>query len=135
MSVIGIGIDMVEVSRIEELIEHWGPRFLDKIFTPEEQQTCMHRRFPHIHFSGRFAIKEAMLKALGTGLRSGLRWKDISTINNRLGKPTVQLFGRVRERADQMGVSTIFSSISHEQDYAIAQVLLEGSPPEGIKSP
>jgi holo-[acyl-carrier protein] synthase len=124
--IVGIGVDLVKISRIHEMKERWGPRFLDRVFTPTEQAYCLQRKFPPIHLSARFAVKEAILKALGTGLRMGTKWREIETINNASGKPEVKLWGRTGELAAEKNVSEIFATISHDSDYSIAQVLLQG---------
>jgi len=127
MAIIGIGIDLVKISRMEKIRARWHQHFLDRVFTTNEQHYCLQYHLPHVHFSGRFAIKEALLKALGSGLRDGIRWMEIETVNNQAGKPFVQLTGQARQYADALGVEQILSSISHDHDYAIAQVILEGS--------
>ncbi len=124
--IIGIGVDLVKISRVQEMKERWGSRFLDRVFTSVEQEYCLGRKFPHIHLSARFAVKEAVLKALGTGLRMGTRWKEIETVNNPAGKPEVRLWGTTRRIADRQGVSRVFSTITHDHDYSIAQVILAG---------
>ncbi|MBI3803194.1 MAG: holo-ACP synthase [Nitrospirae bacterium] len=121
---IGIGVDLVKISRIQEISARWGDRFLDRVFTPAEQAYCLRRKFPPVHLSARFAVKEAILKALGTGLRMGTRWKEIETINNPAGKPEVRMSGRTRELADAQQVEEVFASITHDHDYSIAQVIL-----------
>ncbi len=126
MAIVGIGIDLVKISRMEKIRARWHQHFLDRIFTTNEQRYCLQHQKPQVHFSGRFAIKEAVLKALGTGLRDGIRWTEIETVNNPSGKPLVQLTGRASQCADDLGVVQILSSISHDHDYAIAQVILEG---------
>ncbi|HZR46346.1 MAG TPA: holo-ACP synthase [Candidatus Manganitrophaceae bacterium] len=126
MTIVGIGVDLVKISRIQEMTERWGPRFLDRVFTPTEQAYCLRRKFPPIHLSARFAVKEAILKALGTGLRMGTRWTEIETVNNPAGKPEVKLRGRTGELAAEKNVSEIFATITHDTDYSIAQVLLQG---------
>ncbi len=126
MRILGIGIDMVKVSRIEKLIARRGHSFLDRVFTKEEQDYCLPHKMAHVHFSGRFAVKEALLKALGTGLGDGISWKEIATLRQDSGQPEVILSGRARQVADEKGVSSVFSSITHDHDYAIAQVILEG---------
>lgn len=126
MTIIGIGVDLVKISRIQEMTERWGSRFLDRVFTPTEQTYCLRRKFPPVHLSARFAVKEAILKALGTGLRMGTRWTEIETINNAAGKPEVKLWGRTGELAAGKNVSEIFATITHDSDYSIAQVLLQG---------
>ncbi len=126
MTIVGIGIDLVKISRIEEMMARWEDRFLDRVFTPTEQAYCLDRKAPHIHLSARFAVKEAILKALGTGLRMGTKWREIETVNNRSGKPEVKLWGRTRELADARNVADVFASITHDHDYSIAQVILVG---------
>jgi holo-[acyl-carrier protein] synthase len=125
MSIVGIGIDLVKISRLEEVTERWGNRFLDRVFTTSERAYCLQRKRPHIHFSSRFAVKEAAMKALGTGLGDGIRWKEIETLNNSNGKPEVRMSGKTRQIAKAQKVSGIFVSMTHDQDYAIAQVILE----------
>ncbi len=126
MPILGIGIDMVKVPRMEGIIERRGRPFLDRIFTEAEQRYCFQHRMAPLYFSGRFAAKEALLKAMGTGLGNGVSFREIETLRASTGKPSIQLSGRVRELADQKGVYSIFSSITHDGDYAIAQVVLEG---------
>jgi len=127
MKILGIGVDLVKTSRIEEITRRWAKSFLNRIFTENEQEICLEMSRPSVHFSGRFAIKEAFLKALGTGLRHGFRWREIETLRGESGQPEVRLYGRVQEHADSLGVRDIFSSISHDHDYAIAQIVLQGS--------
>lgn len=126
MAIVGIGIDLVKISRIKKITARWESQFLGRVFTTNERQYCLQKISSHIHLSGRFAIKEAMLKAFGTGLRDGIKWKEIETLSDPSGKPLIRLFGCARERADHMKVSEIWGSISHDHDYAIGQVILEG---------
>ncbi|MFQ5780235.1 MAG: holo-ACP synthase [Nitrospiria bacterium] len=126
MTIVGIGIDLVKISRIEEMTQRWGDRFLDRVFTPAERAYCHLRKRPHIHYAARFAVKEAMLKALGTGLRGGVRWKEIETIRTPTGKPEVRVSGKTRQLAEEERVSQIFASITHDDDYAVGQVILQG---------
>jgi holo-[acyl-carrier protein] synthase len=126
MTLLGIGIDMVKVSRMETIIRRWDRNFLERIFTKAEQEYCLQKKMAHVHFSGRFAVKEALLKAMGSGLRQGISWKEIETLPSATGQPRVSLSGRVRQVADEMGACDILSSITHDADYAIAQVLLQG---------
>jgi len=113
----GIGTDIIEVKRIEESIERFGQRFLDRIFSMDEQAYCLHHRDASRHFAGRFAAKEAIVKALGTGFRDGIGWLDIEIQNDAHGKPIVQLSSRLKETFDS---PQIHLSISHGKDYAIA---------------
>lgn len=126
MAIVGIGIDLVKVSRMEKIRERWQQAFLDRVFTVGEQGYCLQYLKSYVHFAGRFAVKEALLKAIGTGLREGIRWTEIETLNIDAGKPLIQLSGQARQSADHLGVNRILGSISHDHDYAIAQVILEG---------
>ncbi len=122
--IIGIGIDLVQTARIQTILVRWGGRFTDRIFTPNEVAYAIKYKEPHLPFSARFAVKEAVLKALGVGLQRGVNLREIETINDSLGKPVVRLSGVTEKIALEKRVSTIFVSISHENDYAIAQVIL-----------
>lgn len=124
--IIGMGIDLVEITRIEGMRKRWGDRFLRRIFTPIEVSYCLGHARPAAHLSGRFAMKEAVLKAFGMGLQMGVQWNDIETVNQPQGQPTVKLTGALADWARECAVSHIFASLSHERDYAIAQVILEG---------
>ncbi len=124
MAIVGIGIDLVKISRLEKITTRWARHFLERVFTAEEQSYCLKKRFPPRHLSGRFAIKEATLKAFGSGLQKGIRWTDIETLKGPSGKPVVRVSGRAFQVAEALGVSEIFASISHDHDYAIGQVLL-----------
>ena len=126
MQVIGIGIDLVRISRIETILRRWETGFLNRVFTLREQRDCLQCHAPHRHLSGRFAVKEALLKALGTGLRDGIRWQEIETLRTPLGKPVVTLTGAALRRAEALGASEVLASISHDHDYAIGQVVLQG---------
>lgn len=124
--IIGTGIDIVAVKRIKETEARWGERFLKRVFTEGELAYSFRHKFPHIHLAARFASKEAMMKALGTGLSGGIRWKDIEVINKESGKPEMVLHGKAREMADSMGIRGIQMSIAHDEGFAIAQVVVDG---------
>lgn len=124
--IMGIGIDLVKISRVEEMLSRWGDRFLNRVFTPSEIAYAQNKKNQPIPFSGLFAVKEAVLKGLGIGLQMGVRWQEIETSHNDLGKPIVSLSGKAQQIAREQRVSDIFVSISHEGDYAIAQVILSG---------
>jgi len=126
MKIIGVGIDLVKISRVEGMIRRWGLGFLGKVFTENEQRDCLSQKGKAQYFAGRFAVKEAFLKALGTGMRKGMRWKAIETQRDAFGKPVLKLSGQVRSFADEQGVREVLTSISHDHDYAIAQVMLQG---------
>jgi holo-[acyl-carrier protein] synthase len=124
--IIGTGIDIVKNRRIERLIEKYGLRFLKKVYLDNEINYCKKKVNSAPSFAARFAAKEAVLKALGTGMRKN-SWHDIEIFNNPLGKPEVRLFSKTALRADELGVNNIFLSISHEKEYSVAQIILEGA--------
>jgi holo-[acyl-carrier protein] synthase len=124
--IIGIGIDLVKSDRIKDAVRKWNKRFLNRIFTPPEQDYAFAHKLPHLHLAGRFAVKEAVLKALGTGWSGGIRWTEISVINEPVGKPYVEVAGNIKKLMDKRGVKEIQVSISHDTDYSIAQVVLIG---------
>ncbi|TDO86103.1 holo-[acyl-carrier-protein] synthase [Halanaerobium saccharolyticum] len=124
--IIGTGIDIVKNSRIESLIKKYGLRFLKKIYLDNEIEYCYNKVNATPSFAARFAAKEAVLKALGTGMRKN-SWHDIEIFNNQLGKPEVRLFNNTSSRAVELGVNNIFLSISHEKEYSVAQIILEGA--------
>jgi holo-[acyl-carrier protein] synthase len=116
----GLGTDIIEIDRIAGAIRRHGKRFLDKVFTPREQSYCLHHSQSERHFAGRFAAKEAILKALGTGLQ-GASWRDVEIINDDLGKPQVLLSGILEERFLQ---EQLLVTISHCRNYATATAIL-----------
>jgi holo-[acyl-carrier protein] synthase len=124
--ILGIGVDIVEVHRIQRAVERHGGSFVRRVFTPGEADYCHLSPHPEQRFSTRFAAKEAALKALGTGWAQGLRFLDVEVLNNDAGAPSIRLHGKAAERAGSMGVQRILVSLSHHRDFAVAQVLLEG---------
>jgi holo-[acyl-carrier protein] synthase len=116
-----IGVDIVEINRIESIIKKYGTQFLNKIFTPKEVEYCSQFRSGE-SFAGRFAAKEAVLKATGFGLRQGMRWTDIEIINNDIGKPMVRLSGKTAQLLENFSV---YLSLSHTKTTAIAMVVVE----------
>jgi len=123
MNVTAHGVDFVESRRIAELIDHHGQRFLDRVFTTAEQEYCCGRRHQLEHLAGRFAAKEAVLKALGTGWRNGIAWTDIEIINAPSGRPMVALTGVCAEVADGLGIGRVLISISHIDSHAMASAI------------
>jgi holo-[acyl-carrier protein] synthase len=113
----GVGNDIIEIKRIEGSIHRHGQRFLDKVFTPAEQDYCLRHNDSERHFAGRFAAKEAVLKALGTGLRDGISWLDIDIHNDEYGKPFATFSHHIDE---QFGTPQIQLSISHCKEFATA---------------
>ncbi|MCP4632986.1 MAG: holo-[acyl-carrier-protein] synthase [candidate division Zixibacteria bacterium] len=116
-----IGIDLIEIDRIKDVIDKWGDRFLHRVFTPWEINYCMEKTFPEYSFAARFAVKEAVMKAIGSGLAHGLRWTSIEVVNNAEGKPFVRLGERAR---DLVGSGKILISMTHTHNYAAAQAVL-----------
>ena len=121
----GIGVDLVEVDRMKRAIARSGPRLVERLYTAGERAYCGGKRFPHPCFAARFACKEAFLKALGTGLRKHMRWRDIEVCRDPLGKPFLRLHGYLRERCDDAGIRHVHLTLSHSASHAIAQVVLE----------
>jgi holo-[acyl-carrier protein] synthase len=124
MSIVGIGLDLVKISRIEAIARRWQDRFLQRVFTEDERRACFGRAWPYASLAGRFAAKEAMLKALGTGWSAGVSWHDIQVLNDVGGKPVATAHGRTGSLAQQAGVTRIHVSLSHDGDYAMAEVIL-----------
>jgi holo-[acyl-carrier protein] synthase len=123
--IVGLGMDIAEVDRIAAAIERHGGTFLKRVFTPAEIAYCeKHRNRPE-RFAGRFAAKEAAMKALGTGWRHGVRWVDIEVVREPSGKPALKLSGASRAIADRLGVKNIALTITHTGNTALAQVIFE----------
>jgi holo-[acyl-carrier protein] synthase len=120
MTVIGIGTDIVECLRIAQMIERHGELFLTRVFTPPEIEYCSSRKAATQHYAGRWAAKEAILKALGTGWSRGIRWRDMEIRNDAAGKPSVALGGGARELCERLGIGDILISISHCRTHATA---------------
>ena len=115
------GVDIIEIPRIKKTLDRYGERFLKRIFTPDEIAYCRGRS-PNL--AGRFAAKEATMKALGTGVR-GVGWKDIEVIRAESGAPSVKLHGRAKARAEMLQVSDLSLSISHSREVAVAFVVAQ----------
>lgn len=129
----GIGIDIAQVSRLEEAVKRHGQRFLKRLFTETEQAYCDRHRDPGRHYAARFAAKEAAMKALGTGWNAAVTWKSVEVVNLPSGEPTLRLSGTALELARGMGVTTAFVTLSHDAGLATACVVLEG--PDGGGGP
>jgi holo-[acyl-carrier protein] synthase len=120
----GIGVDMVNIPRMREVIDRWQERFLHRVFTEEEIAYCRARRDPVPHFAARFAAKEAGLKALGTGLRLGVSWRELEVRRERGQAPVLLLSGRSQEIGRSRGGSRMLLALTHEGEYALAQAML-----------
>ena len=123
--IVGTGIDITEVPRIRQTIEHFGERFLKRVFTEGEIRYCESKVNRAERYAARFAAKEAGMKALGTGWNHGVRWRDVEVVRHPGGRPGVVLHGMAAEIAEKLGVRNICLSLSHTADQAIAQVILE----------
>src|SRR5271163_1287630 len=123
--IVGMGIDVAEVKRIASVIESQKERFLQRVYTPAEAAYCEQFKNRAERFAGRFAAKEAAMKALGTGWARGVRWVDIEVLREPSGKPTLNLLGETRAIADRLRVRNISLSITHSGDMALAQVIFE----------
>ena len=124
--IIGIGTDITECLRIARMIERHGELFIGRVYTPEEIKYCQNRKQSTQHFAGRWAAKEAILKALGTGWRRGISWRDIEVRNEPGGKPVVAVRGGVKDVVEQMGITEIQVTISHCRTYATASAIAVG---------
>jgi holo-[acyl-carrier protein] synthase len=124
--IFGTGIDIVDISRFERFVRENNEPLFNRVFTPGERAYCSAKRQSAQHYALRFAAKESFLKALGTGLRDGLSWRDMEVVNDPQGKPELMLHDRAEELFRQNGLSRIFLSLSHDGNYAIASVILEG---------
>ena len=111
-----IGIDIIEIGRIKEAVDSWGERFLKRVYTEAEMVAYGHKP---ASLAARFACKEAVMKLLGTG-KYGINWREVETLSHPSGKPLVNLYGRARTKADELGIRDIAVSLSHSKEYAIA---------------
>ena len=125
MNILGIGLDATDIPRIADVLERYGDRFLRRVFTDDEIAYCKRRRNPAPHLAGRFAAKEAAMKALGTGHSQGVIWKDIEVVR-RGGPPRLMLHGGAGARAAAMNVRRSLLTITHSDALALAQVMLIG---------
>jgi holo-[acyl-carrier protein] synthase len=123
--IVGLGVDISEVDRIREAIDRHGQRFLERVFTPAEIAYCSRHRDRAERFAGRFAAKEAAMKALGTGWSNGVRWVDIEVTRMPSGRPTLTLHGIAGEIGKRLGLRQASLSITHSGNTAFAQVIFE----------
>jgi holo-[acyl-carrier protein] synthase len=130
LSVVGVGTDIIECLRIAQMIERHGELFINRVYTDYEIRYCQRRKQATQHFAGRWAAKEAILKALGTGWRRGISWRDVEVRNEPSGKPVVGLRGGAREVVEQLGIREMLVSISHCRSHAMAYALALGAEPK-----
>jgi holo-[acyl-carrier protein] synthase len=124
-NIIGLGIDATDIDRIATTIERYGDRFVSRVFSAGEIDYCKRRRFPAIHFAGRFAAKEAAMKALGTGHSNGVLWRDVEVVRHG-GPPRLQFHAGAGRRFAAIGGRTALLTITHSEHLAMAQVLIMG---------
>ncbi len=124
--IIGIGVDIVEIERFRKVIERLKDRFILRVFTHQEQQFCLKHRDPVPHFAARFAAKEALFKALGTGWAHGITWLDAEVRRGAQGPPTMVLYGEAQRISSAKGIHRVHLSLSHSSQWAVAAVILEG---------
>lgn len=128
---LGVGVDLVENARMRAVLARWGAHFTDRVFRPAERRYCEARGRPWQHFAGRFAVKEAVSKALGTGIGRPVGWRDIEVVRGAAGAPAVRLHGGARDLARRRGVGRVLVSLAHTRHYAVAQALLLGGRGDG----
>lgn len=123
--IVGIGIDIVDISRLRRALERQGERFARRIYTEGEREYCRAHRDPAPYFAARFAAKEAFFKALRTGWTQGVAWLDVEVRRDERGAPSLVLGGRAGDLSKGLGVRAIHISLSHSEEAAIALVILE----------
>lgn len=121
----GIGIDLVENSRMERLVKKWGPKFINRIFTEAEIAYCGRHTYSATHYGARFAAKESFLKALGMGLGEGVKLSEIEVVNNEQGKPVLVLYEEAKAQIEKRQITQVHLSLTHTKSYSTAIVLLE----------
>jgi len=123
--IVGIGVDIVEIRRLRQALARQGERFMHRVYTPEEQDFCRRRQDPAPFLAVRFAAKEALFKAIGTGWARGVTWLDVEVRRTEGEAPRLVLRGKAREISDRLGARSLHVSLSHSSDYAVAVVILE----------
>jgi len=126
MSVLGIGVDLVECARIERSLDRFGEKFLHRIFTKGEIEYSMSMKFPARHLAARFAAKEAVSKAFGTGIGKSMGWRDIDVHKKPSGEPFLVFAGGAEKLAKERGVTNALITLSHSEQHAVATIVLEG---------
>ncbi len=123
--IVGLGIDIAEVGRVKAAIERYGETFLRRVYTANEREYCERFKNKYERYAGRFAAKEAVMKALGTGWGRGVRWVDVEVVREKGGRPTIELAGEAANIAGRLHVKNIAVSITHTAEQAFAQVIFE----------
>jgi holo-[acyl-carrier protein] synthase len=123
--IVGTGIDAVEIERIQQAIDRYGQRFLNRVYTAQEQEYCLRKKSSAESFAGRFAAKEAGAKALGTGISRGVTWTEIEVVRERSGRPKLTFHGRAAQMAARLGAANAALSLTHTKALAMASVVLQ----------
>ena len=126
MNILGVGMDIVETKRIADSIERFGDRFLHRVFLEGELAYSNGMKFPHLHLAARFAAKEAISKAFGTGIGKEIGWRDLEIVREPGGAPKVRLHGRAEDYAKMRGVQEVHISLSHTAEYGAASAVIAG---------
>jgi holo-[acyl-carrier protein] synthase len=127
MAIVGLGLDLARISRFQAFLAAEKTALLERLFTVGERANALPKKGAAAHLAARFAAKEAFLKALGTGLRDGLSWHDMEVVHDPLGKPSLQLSGQAAAQVQARAIAAVHLSYSHDGDYAVATVILEGA--------
>jgi holo-[acyl-carrier protein] synthase len=135
MMIIGTGVDLVEIERFRKVLDKTKDRFILRVFTPEEQVFCNNHRDPIPHYAVRFAAKEALFKALGTGWAKGVTWLNVEVLREHANAPSMNLSGEARRLSDSFGTDKIHISLSHTDQWAIATVILENAATQKSQPP
>ncbi len=122
--ILGLGTDLVEIGRVEDLFLRHGDRFLSRVFTPAERAECLRRPRPAVHLAGRVAAKEAAMKALGTGWGGGVHWTDLEVHSGGKNAPSIIFAGGAQRQAEVRGIRQSWVSLSHDGEYAVAVVVV-----------
>ena len=128
--IVGTGIDIVNIERIERLVTRWGNLFLGRVFTEGEISRCRRQFRPSECFALRFAAKEAFLKAIGLGYAEGIRWTDVEVVNDSRGKPSLLFHRKARDLLQTFRIEQALLTLSHDRPFAVAHVLLDGKSDE-----
>jgi len=121
--IVGLGTDIVEIVRIGRMVERHGEQFINRVYTPDEIRHCQRRKHSYEHYAGRWAAKESVMKALGTGFIKGVGFRDIEIINRSSGQPIVTLTGGALELSQKLEIDDILITISHCRNYATATAI------------
>jgi len=123
--IVGIGTDIVDIERVSRLLERYKERFVRRVFTEAEEQYANRSVKPAERLAGRFAVKEAVMKAFGTGKSNGILWRDVETVRGRMGRPEVKLYGNAVKCLKLLNADTVHVSITHDGGKAVAFVIIE----------